>query len=208
MNFDNVNHIAIPEGNVKRITSGGVELWNADYLRIPYLTILSYDMIDSGVKLGSTGTTDVEAEFQFDSNPGTGNVPVLRLGNLVNGGTWVGTTANKWSNGSGTNSTVPCTTRALLKVLYSKADKKQSLYVDGLFISDRNFSASTNNTVLNNNTLTICYKSAPSVRCYSYKIYDNGSLVRDMVPVRRRTANVECMFDRVTGNYYDKVQTT
>lgn len=208
MNFANVNHIAIPEGNVKKITdAGGHVLWEwHEY--IPYLTILSYDMIDSGVKLGSTGTTDVEAEFQFESNPGNGNVPVLRIGSLGNGGTWVGTSATKWSNGSGTNSTVPCTTRAQLKVLYSKANKKQSLYVNGLFISDRNFSSATNNTVLNSNNLTIYYKDAPSVRCYSYKIYDNGSLVRDMVPVRRRTDNVECMFDRVTGNYYDKVQTT
>ena len=40
-----------------------------------------------------------------------------------------------------------------------------------------------------------------STRCYSFKIYDNGSLVRDFKPCHD-TRGVYCMYDTVTKKYY------
>lgn len=44
------------------------------------------------------------------------------------------------------------------------------------------------------------YKSA-SMRLYYMKIWDNGSLVRDYIPVLDEN-NVACLYDKVSGTYY------
>ena len=50
------------------------------------------------------------------------------------------------------------------------------------------------------NTLRL-FPVSTSSRIYSCKIYDDGVLVLDMIPVRD-TSNIPCMYDKVQGRFY------
>ena len=39
------------------------------------------------------------------------------------------------------------------------------------------------------------------IRIYSFKIYDNGTLIRDMIPVKD-LSGVACMYDKVSGQFF------
>lgn len=42
-------------------------------------------------------------------------------------------------------------------------------------------------------------------RIYSYKIYDGDTLIRDLVPVKRTSNNLVCLYDKLNKTYYTNV---
>ncbi len=53
----------------------------------------------------------------------------------------------------------------------------------------------------NNSTIRLFSPDKHSIRIYSFKIYDNGTLIRDMVPVKD-LSGVACMYDKVSGQFF------
>lgn len=46
------------------------------------------------------------------------------------------------------------------------------------------------------------------VRLFSFKVWIDGTLVRDLIPAQRRTDNVVCLFDKVSNYYYNNQGST
>lgn len=206
MNFDNVNHIAIPEGNVKRITSGGVELWNADYLRIPSLLLDGYN-INTGVLVPTGGDTELVIDMVCpDSSVAPNNTLIGGMLSVSSQGTWFGGSPSAtWTLGSTAYSDVSIFDRSILRIVYNRDTKRQSLYVNGESIAYRTFTATVSN---NFNTLPLRFgQIRPAtfpLSVFSAKVYSLGTLILDLIPVRRRSDNAECMLDTLSGTFYTK----
>lgn len=206
MNFANVNHIAIPEGNVKRITSGGVELWNADYLRITSLLLDGYN-IDTGVLVPTGGDTELVIDMVCpDSSAAPNNTLIGGMLSVLSQGTWFGGSPSAtWTLGSTAYSDVSIFDRSILRIVYNRDTRRQSLYVNGEYIAYRTFTATVSN---NFNTLPLRFgQIRPAtfpISVFSAKVYSLSTLVLDLIPVRRRSDNAECMLDKLSGNFYTK----
>ena len=53
----------------------------------------------------------------------------------------------------------------------------------------------------NNSTIRLFSPDKHSIRIYSFKIYDNGTLIRDMIPVKD-LSGIACMYDKVSGQFF------
>lgn len=207
MNFDNVNHIAIPEGTVKRITSGGVELWNADYLRIPSLLLDGYN-IDTGVLVPTGGDTELVIDMVCpDSSISlTGNSICGGVYDNGNAGSWYGgDSRNRWTIGGTLSMDVSIFTRTIVKIVYNRDTLTQSLYLNSSLASSRTMSSNAH-TAIRTKPLRIG-KVRPMtfpLSVFSAKVYSLGTLILDLIPVRRRSDNAECMLDTLSGNFYTK----
>ena len=206
MNFDNVNHIAIPEGNVKRITSGGVELWNADYLRIPSLLLDGYN-INTGVLVPTGGDTELVIDMVCpDISSAPNNTLIGGMLSVTSQGTWFGGSPSAtWTLGSTAYSDVSIFDRSILRIVYNRDTLRQSLYVNGEYIAYRTFTATVSN---NFNTRPLRFGQIRPMTfplsVFSAKVYSLGTLILDLIPVRRRSDNAECMLDTLSGNFYTK----
>lgn len=206
MNFDNVNHIAIPEGNVKRITSGGVELWNADYLRIPSLLLDGYN-INTGVLVPTGGDTELVIDMVCpDNSSAPNNTLIGGMLSVTSQGTWFGGSPSAtWTLGSTAYSDVSIFDRSILRIVYNRDTLRQSLYVNGEYIAYRTFTATVSN---NFNTRPLRFGQIRPMTfplsVFSAKVYSLGTLILDLIPVRRRSDNAECMLDTLSGNFYTK----
>lgn len=85
---------------------------------------------------------------------------------------------------------------------------------EGTEIYNSSYNMGTWNTGLNINlfgrrkTNTTNENSAGgSFKIYYCKIYDNNELVRDLVPGIRKSDNVICMYDKVTGTFFENAGT-
>ena len=59
----------------------------------------------------------------------------------------------------------------------------------------------------NNNTIKIFSRSLDMTsRVYSFMIYENGNLIRNMIPILDKN-NVPCMWDKITGQFFYNVGT-
>ena len=61
-------------------------------------------------------------------------------------------------------------------------------------------------TIGNNNNTTIKLFAKYSeyimtARIYSFMVYDNGNLIRNMIPILDKN-NVPCMWDKITGQFF------
>jgi hypothetical protein len=82
---------------------------------------------------------------------------------------------------------------------------KNKLYVD----DQLKITQTASTFQLNYNLHLFGYKSPTDQHCntgiyrmYYFKIYDNGTLVRDFVPVKRNSDNVIGLFDIVNNKFY------
>ena len=82
---------------------------------------------------------------------------------------------------------------------------KNVLTVDGSVVntsSSATFTCSYNVYLFSINSGGSPMTSYPcSAKLYSCKIYENGTLVRDFIPVLNKN-NTPCLYDKVTGNFY------
>jgi hypothetical protein len=98
-------------------------------------------------------------------------------------------------------STIPCdTTRHSFKV------NRTSFYIDDVLIgnlnSTYNFTETRTTYIFGWNTGVGTAKLIPTnARIYSFKIYDNGTLVRDYIPAKD-DSEVICLYDKVTKAYF------
>lgn len=79
---------------------------------------------------------------------------------------------------------------------------KNTVTVDGTTytLTDGDFSGSNTMYIFDTNRGK-AYRAVPRVKVYSFKIYDNGVLVRDFVPCENTEGEVG-LWDKVTGKFY------
>ena len=166
------------------------------YAQIQYLQSVDTQYIDTGVR--PTATTDIEVTFM---NDGT-NITYQRIfgqnnsaGNTRYQLQMNSSTATSWLVGvGGTNTTV--TFDATTQPTTVKLISGTGFYVNGELTS------SFDRTEANNYTIWLFrgYDRYSSVKIYRVKIWQDGALVRDMIPVSYN--NVGGMVDIVTGGFY------
>lgn len=174
-----------------------------NYTITDYLQSSGTQYIDTGIK--PTTTTDIEVTF---TNDGT-NIANQRLFGQSNsaGNTRFqmqmnNTTATSWLVGvAGTNATV--TIDATVEPKTVKLVSGEGVYVDDTLVS------SFDRTETNDYSIWLFrgYDKYSSLKMYSAKIWQDGILVRNFVPVGRISDDAVGMFDTVGGKFYQNVGT-
>jgi len=91
------------------------------------------------------------------------------------------------------------------RVVIDKNKNVQTIYDNGTVVGTTTNTSATFTTP-NNLYLFACDQNGTAVgwsaiRIYSCKIYDNGTLVRDFIPVIDNN-NTPCMFDKVSNQFF------
>lgn len=207
LNFANVKQVTIPEGTVKKIAVGGQTLWEwHEY--IPYLD-LDGTRINTGVYIATGGETTVELNLLCpDPTTTTNNTLCLGLYGITTQGSWFGSSPSlTWSLGGGIDAAESIFSRTNASVVYDRANRRTTLYTEGVSAGSRSWGSALSNSILNGTPISVgrIRPAGFPIRVYSLKVYSLGTLVRDMVPVRHRSNGVECLYDRVTYTYFDKI---
>lgn len=209
IDFSNVKSIFIPEGEVSVIARGSEVLWRKQrYKReLAYLESTDTQWIDTGyIPNGQTAVEMVVSGISKDSFA------------LSASGTWfAGARAGYMNKAFGFyyNPTEKKMYYAFGNVMQSGSytslygeTRKIHASASGLYIDDTKVvSANEGNFVspvslslfgLNNNGSVISFTK---FRLHSCKLWDNGTLVRDFIPVLDMD-DVQCMFDKVSGRCF------
>jgi hypothetical protein len=174
----------------------------AEYQPIEYLESTGTQYIDTGFK--PTNKTVVEIDYQFTQLARSGTSYQIGAGSDNNSTRFrfiIGSNGNVMECSLGTNvrfSGINALNRHILKIdainrtcsIDNTLENQINNYFGG---SDRTF------YIFNLNNGTSVYKHY--ARCFYLKIYDNGILVRDFIPVLD-SSGTPCMFDKVEKKFY------
>ena len=167
-----------------------------EYVLVEYLESAGTQYIDTGYKPNQD--TRIIADFQYMKN----NQGYRFTGEEFSGTMYrFGTSSGKWwMIGYGSQDYqrlgITDTNRHILDF------NKNNIYIDNELLYSynyQNFQSSHNMYIFSINSNSIA-DLAP-VRLYSYKIYDNNTLVRDYIPVIDSSER-PCLFDKVSRKYY------
>lgn len=202
IDFSNAKSIVIPEGEVSVIARGAEILWKkTGYTELEYIESTGTQWIDTGVKL--TSNFSVEIDYQFASVPKSGERKGLFGGLVVSGpryGFLVSPTTMKLEYGYGSTNVFyqtdfPDTGRHLVK------QEKNKVFVDGSLIytfADATFAQSITAPL---GTFNYTNYTPACVKYFSFKLWDGDTLIRDFVPVLDEDG-VPCMYDKVTDELF------
>ena len=186
---------------------------NPRYQQVEYIESTGSQYIDTGFIPNQD--TRVISEFEYTKDPGN-------IGFIFGAGYSATDRAfelypwtNNWNSPYGNTNIIVGTSSSLLTSGKIYADKNKNTilirYIDGteqtgqtdyteFTVTNRNmwlFSINRGNTIF----------LADCVRLYSCKIYDNGVLVRNFIPVIRKIDNKPGMFDKITKQFYTNAGT-
>jgi hypothetical protein len=101
--------------------------------------------------------------------------------------------------------TIPCNTDTLYQVIYNngtfKINNQTVVYDAATFSNTRNcwlFQMNSSNLILDDNISA----KFTRMKCYSFKMWQDDTLVRDFVPARQLSDNKVGMYDKVEGKFY------
>lgn len=206
MIIERVVSLAVPEGEVVKITCEGKTLWQKrKYKReITYLESTGTQYIDTGIKLTNNHST--ELDYQITTVPKTNERRGLYGGleaNVARFGSLVSPTTRCLEYGYGIGNVyyqtdIPDTKRHTIK------QEKNRVYVDGTLIytfANVSFSMHTTAPL---GTFRYTNYMPMLAKYYSFKMWNGVALVRDFIPVLD-WENTPCMYDKVSGElFYNK----
>ena len=201
IDFINAHSISTNKGNIIKITRNNEILWQRPYKRqVMYIEATSGQYIDIGLK--ATGNTDVYLEFNgnlvnifgsrsswssnaFSLNAGGGK-RAFNYGNYsqsVNLTSTISQTDNEWHKVSMVRGGI-CTIDSWSKT-YGK------------------YTFTTPNNLILFGCLTngVMNSDSGSAKLSYFKMYEDGILVRDMIPVLDHY-DIPCMYDKVTNQLF------
>lgn len=196
IDFASLKSMSIPEGNVERISSGGLILWEKARKKykaeLKYLESTGRQCIDTGIL--ATATTDYEFVGSICDDTKTGWI--------AGAPTWIGVHKK-----AGT----VAITQTSTGMTYNTVDIDE-VFTIGLFGAKSYFNGVETNTLKRNNSTMTLFLFAyhhtndtgtinSSIRMWSFKIWDNGTIVRDFIPVLDWN-DVPCMYDKVSGELF------
>ena len=189
------------------------KVFNNNYQRLEYIQSTGTQYIDTGFK--ATPNTIVDISYQFTEvstlqqrlfGSGTSSDSYLNYQMYINGaGAW----AYAFKDGSGnwvsTN----------VKADTNKHNIRFNIPLGQFTIDNNSYSiASSTRTKSTQNNILIMY-ATPSdsgekigkMKLYAFKMYDKNELVRDMIPVKRKSDNAIGLYDKVTKKFYGNAGT-
>lgn len=197
IDFQNVKSIVIPEGEVFSIARGEEILWQKQTKK--YKKELAYlesstrtQYIDTGII--PTIATDFEVVGAITENTYTAWIAGAPV--------WVG-----FHKKAGTVAVTQTSTGVTYNTVEINEVFKMGLFGDKAYFND----TETNTIARKNGTMTLflfAYHHTNNTgsinsasRIYSFKIWENGNLVRDFIPVLDMN-DIPCMYDKVTDELF------
>ena len=201
----------LPENNVTLVKGALQDLELNKYEELEYITATGTQWIDTGILAAS----DIKAEVKFKPTINNSTYSVLggRDGERAN----TFTIFTRVSGGTirldyGNNQSPISQTQSVSTENWNFITKDgANNYFNGSAISNNSAEtfASTTNSIylftLNNNGTVSTY---PFIGSIAYcKIWKAGVLVRNLVPVKRKSDDVVCMFDIVSNTFFENIGT-
>ena len=200
--------VVIPDSGYKGLSKVTVEA--IPKIEKPYLIELEYiqssgtQYIDTGFKPNQD--TRVVMDFELLAVVGQYADPIFGVRTSASSKAyylWVSgysVTTEQYQSGYNNGSTYPQVTR----VGRHKVDKNKNVTtVDGVSVSATytSFTTDWNMLLFNSYNNGSLYASTTTMRLYSCQIYDNGTLIRDYIPVLDKQCT-PCLYDKVNGVFY------
>lgn len=211
MNFANVRHLVIPNGEVAAIACGAEILWRKQKYKkeLAYLKSTGTQYIDSGIFLNANCTVDLHGNFSY-------NAGATRFG--ARNGSAVDTNGAFSINSVTSNEFRIDFADSPQKVNQWFPSKKQAnrFAIDGLtksatvYFTDgtsESYTYTAEDFTLNHSALIFAFNGngtislANDMEVSACKLYDNGTLIRDFVLVLDWN-DVPCMYDKVTDELF------
>lgn len=189
--------------------------WTGEYERLSYIEATGTQYIDTNHRINST---TFKAELEFSSGTGGSGTLGHFGGNqdALNGhasnfkdnkfGLWVAF-ANAQGNSTGSKITAggEFAAETIKHITYEFSGNNRSLTVD-----NSSASGTFSGTIISNNTYRLfsngcvggCNDTLLTGRIHWFKIYENGVLIFDFIPVRRVFDNKIGMYDQVSGKFF------
>lgn len=177
------------------------------YKTFAYVGTNAEGYIDTGFK--PDNNTRVRTEFEFLTTPTStweflfgsrDNYHVAEFTCAYN--------SSSWFSGFRTTDVRPTSPARAINTTYRIDKNKNSLWVNGTTTTDTygTFTGSYN-MVFFGNVANGTFGGNSHAKCYYFKIYDNGTLTRDFIPVLRKSDNVPCFYDLVNNEFYTNAGT-
>lgn len=194
--------------------------WTGEYQKLEYIEATGTQYIDTNHPITST---TFSAELEFSSGQyvtGTighfgGNQDAMS-GHAANFkeskfGLWVAEEKNGTSSGSKITTGGPFNADVIKHIRYDFVGNTRELSVDGNSTGAKTFSGSiiSNNTyrLFSNGCIGGCNDALLNGRIHWFKVYENGELIFDFIPVRRMSDNEIGMYDQVSGTFFGNAGT-
>lgn len=211
IDFQNVQNIVIPEGEVAVIARGTEILWQKRLK--PYKTELEYiegtgtQYINTGVVFKNTDECYLEAAVLTTAGDKFSIAPAV-WNNNSNRFAMAGRLSNVYCAAYGTSSTSYTKYKPEIAV---DSDKHIFTYKDKVFaIEDLGATLDATKIVWGGDTaelrLFYGYSSPTQCRIYTYKQTRGGKVIVDMIPVLDMN-DVPCMYDKVSGTFFTNAGT-
>ena len=159
-----------------------------DYTQLEYIESTGTQYIDTGFKCSHNDNYTFEQECSISNDNYAG----------ANG-------YMQWKGGITNN--IKCN----VKVVYKNV--QEIIYVNNTQISSESWSSyNENNKIigifrLGNSDSWWTGGNPQSGKLYSFKLWKDNNLVRDLIPVKRRADSVVCMYDNISKNYFENAGT-
>lgn len=158
------------------------------YIELEYIQSTGTQYIDTGFKCSHNDNYTFEQECSISNDNYAG----------ANG-------YMQWKGGITNN--IKCN----VKVVYKNV--QEIIYVNNTQISSESWSSyNENNKIigifrLGNSDSWWTDGNQQSGKLYSFKLWKDNNLVRDLIPVKRRADSVVCMYDNISKNYFENAGT-
>lgn len=189
--------------------SGGISI---PYQRIEYLQGDGNSYIETDVP-GNNDNLEIAIDcYIYSYNEGVyGNIyssynsTAIRIRRISGSNLFEKTLNTRNSSASGTDgiTLAPFTENTR----YSIVSTKQGVTINGIYYDSTEHSASNSNNArtIKLYTATYNYANISNMKCYSFSIKDNGTLILNFIPVRIGTTGY--MYDTVSGELFGNVGT-
>lgn len=183
-------------------------MMNKKYTRLEYIESTGTQYIDTGL----TNTAIAKAEYSFSITSNITEVHAIAGSYNSNGSNYFGLVrlSDNKLNYRVRTAFVPCGDVVELNTKYNVdvdiQSNSQSMTCNGVTVTSTYNAVSASNNIY---LFKINDLSATGLRgrIYYFKLWQNGTLVRDLVPVIRNSDNEIGMLDRVSGQFFGNVGT-
>lgn len=200
MNLKDVKEINIPAPEIN------------GYTRLDYIECNGAQAINTNFYVKPTST--VEITFQYTAlTPqsrlfGVRSATSLVYGSYINGsGYFAYAYKNNTGNWQGTNFKADYNKHTVImngKDLFYNIDMTYALTLNGSPTNTSDVPLVLTAEIFEDSTLS----SFASLKLYKCKIYDNGVLIRDYIPVKRNSDNIAGLYDSVNNVFYNSTTST
>ena len=203
MDWSQVTALTIPEGNVKQVSVNGVVLWKkapspSDYTQLEYIESTGTQRIDTNI----SGNARWVITAQATTIKGSSQVIISSTGG-GGAGTWYGESTNSrvWGAGGTALSDIPPTTKTTADLTFNNSGITGT--IGGISV--------VRDVTSNNSSWSIFATSSRlfpfTGKLFEATAYQNGTMVRNLIPAIRNNDSKVGMYDTVTKQFFTNAGT-